>query len=75
MSNLYQFYEVVKVESDLSIHKEINQSKGVVLGMACNESNCVWTYAVLMDVDELCWSIEEKYLQPTGEFKQREDIY
>ena len=76
MKNKFNFYEVVKVITNLDKLKEINGSLGVILGMSQNELTDEWIYGVSIDKDEgLVWSIKEKYLQSTGEKRSREDFY
>ena len=66
----YDFYEVVKTESNLDKHKEINGLNGIVLALGLNkDENFGYSICVLYDMNDLSnsdgWDIDKKYLQPT----------
>ena len=70
----FQFYEYVRVVSVDPELAEINGERGAVLGRSEDEHGG-YGYAVLIDRDGICWSVEEADLEATGEVGTRADFY
>ena len=74
--NRFNFYDVVQIQgSDGAPLDGVLGKTGTILGMAKNDKTGVWTYSVSIDPDGDVWSIDEPYLQSTGETKTRSDFY
>jgi len=72
MSNIFNFYEIVKIISNDETYPEIIGKKGVILGMSQNDDN-TWGYAIF--IDDITWSVDEKNLKSTGKFSSRDQFY
>lgn len=80
MKNKYEFWEIIKIQSELKKHKLINGREGIVLAMGENKDGTYgYSISVIFDHNDLSnnegWDIEEQYLKTTGKFMKREDFY
>jgi len=72
--NKYQFYEIVKIQSDDTSKAEINGQEGAVTGMAQNDDG-MWGYSVhIYSIDDT-WYLLEKELAPTGKMDKHETFH
>ena len=77
---LFNFYEIVRVASNLAEHSEINMKFGVVLGMSENQDGD-WIYSIEVCNDTAysdpndSWSIAEPFLAKTGRNIDPDTIY
>lgn len=74
MNSKYQFYEVVEIDSNKLLLKEINGFEAAILGMAQNQDG-IWSYAVTILEKEETWHVVEGDLRSTGKMMKREDFY
>lgn len=73
--NKFNFYDIVKIVSEKSSLKKVNNNFGIIRGMSQNEETGEWGYGVLVCNDEnLAWDILESDLQSTGK-KANSDTY
>ncbi|WP_297802234.1 Imm31 family immunity protein [Arenimonas sp. GDDSR-1] len=70
----FQFYEYVRVRADNPALAEIHGQRGAVLGRSEDDEGG-YGYAVSIERDGICWSVEEADLEATGEFGTRADFY
>lgn len=70
----FQFYEVVRIKSNSAELTEIHSETGSILGIS-EHGEPEYEYGVLIDRDEVVWSISEQNLETTGTFLQRADFY
>lgn len=69
----FAWYEEVMIASSDNALSEINGERGVILGMA--EADGLWSYAVLIESTNICWSVEATALLTTGRIRKREELY
>jgi len=75
MKNKFDFYDIVKVNSDKLSLQEINGFEGVIRGMSQNEDTGEWGYAVSIYKDNgLLWDIMEADLIATGKKSKESDF-
>jgi hypothetical protein len=69
-------YEIVQVIKGTEATDLVGK-KGVIMSMTRSDSG-LWTYSIGYPLDPketICYSVEEKYLEPTGKFMKHEDFY
>ncbi len=69
----FDFYERVRIASEDPSLAEIQGELGAILGRGEDEAHRA--YAVYIYATEICWSVSEDDLEPTGEFDRRESFY
>ncbi|WP_010304091.1 Imm31 family immunity protein [Candidatus Odyssella thessalonicensis] len=70
----FDFYEVVRVRSNLPEYVRIDNLLGTVLGMS-QDSEGRWAYALEIEDSDEAWMVWEECLISCNEFKNREDFY
>lgn len=74
MTSKFDYYEVVKVNSEQPSLSEINGLEGAVLGFVQDDNGLYW-YAVEIFASGECWDVQEDGLRTTGKVMKREDFY
>lgn len=75
MKNKFDFYEIVRVNSDDLSHASLNGKLGVVRGMAEDERAEVWIYGVsLYDEGGLVQRFFEEQIESTGKMAGRDEF-
>ncbi len=70
----FQFYEIVKIQSQQPNTAEIHGVEGAITGMAENDDG-VWGYSVhIYSIDDT-WYILEDELEPTGKMDRHETFH
>ena len=70
----YDFYEKVRVNSQMPENATVNGEIGAVLGRAQTEDG-TWYYTVNVSSSQTSWCFFEYELSPTGEQASRDDFY
>jgi hypothetical protein len=70
----FQFYEIVRINSNNPELAEIQGETGAILGRS-DEENGLYSYGVFIDRDEICWCVAEEDIESTGVVLQRADFY
>jgi hypothetical protein len=69
----FQFYEQVRVLAGRKSHAAIVGKLGIIAGRDQGDDGR-WTYAVAVEGDDT-WSIDGRYLEPTGRVFTRDALY
>jgi hypothetical protein len=74
MKNKFEFFEVVKVNSEYKRDTRVVGLEGTVLGMAQNEQG-LWGYAVFLDKFDEAWDFMENHIDSTGRKDEPSKFY
>jgi len=75
MKNKFDYYEIVKVESNDPELSKINGLEGAILGISKNDSTKQIAYSVHIFKFASSWFIFEKDLITTGKYSKKEDFH
>ena len=74
MVHPFEFYQIVKVKTDIDKFSEINGLEGGIIGRGPYPEG-TWTYKVWIDSKERAWPVPHDCLVPTGKMGKREDYF
>ncbi len=75
MESKFKYYEIVKIKkTGFTIKNGLDGLHGVIIGKSIDEMG-KWFYAVDILKIKDGWDLPEEFLESTGAFSSREDIY